>query len=119
MATRSLHRKAAPKAEESFGAVLPRRFFVSRHRDRFGLTEDEIDQMRAKTLRVLLQMMLTTQLSAALSHKGSAKKNDRSERVKGKITLPAGKTDEQKSFGIPTPDVSCFDKNASKCGRLS
>ena len=52
----------------------------------FGLTENEIDQMRAKTLRVL-QMMVTTQLNAALPHKGSAKKNDRSQRVKEKITF--------------------------------
>ena len=26
--------KLPPKAEESFGVVLPRRFFASRHRDR-------------------------------------------------------------------------------------
>jgi hypothetical protein len=32
-------------------------------------------------------MMVTTQLNAALPHKGSAKKNDRSERVKEKITF--------------------------------
>jgi predicted DNA-binding protein YlxM (UPF0122 family) len=50
----------------------------------FGLTEYEIDQMRAKTLDVL-QMMLKKQFSVAeLPQSVPAKKGDRNQRAKGK-----------------------------------
>ena len=70
--------KLPPKPKKVLALYYHEDFSLADIATEFGLTENEIDQMRAKTVRVL-QLVLTTQLSAALPQKGSAKKNDRSK----------------------------------------
>ena len=102
--------KLPPKPKKVLALYYHEDFSLADIATGLGLTENEIDQMRAKTLRVL-QMMLTTQLSAALPHKGSAKKNHHGERVKGKSHFRRQKRSNRHSDE--------FTKQRGKADRIS
>jgi hypothetical protein len=79
--------KLPPKPKKVLALYYHEDFSLADIATGFGLTENEINQMRAKTLRVL-QMMLTTQLCALLPRSGKRRSRNKEGVIRFSLTLP-------------------------------